>query len=47
MARREMTLPGLHFSVSSQLRSQLSFCTTGEAVLFLTTAGARGHFLWC
>ena len=44
MERRELTLPGLHFSVCSQLCSSLSSCTTGGAVLFLTAAGARDPF---
>lgn len=45
MERRETTLPGLHFSFSSQLRSPLSSCVTGGAMLFFTAAGATDHFL--
>lgn len=45
MERREMTLPGLHCSVSSQVRSPLSSHATGGAMLFHTAAGARDHFL--
>lgn len=44
MERREMTLPGLHVSFSSQLCSLLSCCAAGGAMLFLTAAGARDHF---
>lgn len=45
MERRETSLPGLHFSFSSQLRSPLSSCATGGAMLFLAAAGARDCFL--